>query len=227
LDTGKYTFHLRARDKFGNEANADYHLTVYQDTLSGPPVVPPMPAKVYTLPEQVILTSNVVAVNPVNRELSFNWTVVEQPVGSPALNIMSNSANADALVMGCIPGKYMFQLEVKNELNLKTSGLLEVTVLEDPLAGITRIYENLAWAMFDDEMGGVFLGLYVYEQQFSFFNRDKSNTEISLWDFTNQVWLAPNTFHWSGYAEGVILNNYQQNNDIVEGSPAKVRITFK
>lgn len=227
LDTGKYTIHLRAGDKFGNEANADYQLIVYQDTLSGPPVVPLMPAKVYTLPEQVILISNVAAVNPVNRVLSFNWTVIEQPAGSPALNIMSNSAYSDALVLGCVSGKYTFQLEVTNELNLKATGVLEVTILADPLAGLTKVYENLRWSIFDDEMGGTFLGIYVREPQTSFFNRNKSNTEISLWDFTSQVWMTPNSLSWSGYDEGVMISNYPQVNSITDGTPGKVRITFK
>jgi hypothetical protein len=226
LDTGKYSFHFRVKDNFGNEANADYQLTVYKDTLTGPPVIPPMPAAEFTMPGPVsLLSSNVTSVNPIYRPLKFNWTVIEQPAGSPVVDIL-NSNSSYAFVNGCVPGKYVFQLEVTNELDLKATRLLEVTVLADPYGGTSNIYDNLHWATYDDEMGGTFLGLYVREPAIPFFNRTKWNTEISFWDYTKQEWVAPNIVSWSGYDEGVIINGPILTG-ISDGTPGKVRIIIR
>ena len=225
LDTGKYNFHLWAKDSYGNEANADYRLTVLPDTLTGPPVISSMAHTTYELPEPVRLEgpSDIYLVNPVDRALKFKWTLVEQPAGTSAV-IISNETTLQAEAIGCVPGNYVFQLEVTNELQLKTSGLMQVTVAPDPMAGTVKIYDNLKWTSFKDEDGAVYVYLTVYDPQINFTYRNNYKTEVSLWDFTNQVWQTLTEYEWSGYGNSFTINNVD---NVVDGAPARIRVMFK
>ena len=225
LDTGKYNFHLWAKDSYGNEANEDYRLTVLPDTLTGPPVISSMAHTTYELPEPVRLEgpSDIYLVNPVDRALKFKWTLVEQPAGTSAV-IIGNETTLHAEAIGCVPGNYVFQLEVTNELQLKISGLMQVTVAPDPMAGTVKIYDNLKWTSFKDEDGGLFVYLTVNDPQIDFTYRNYYKTEVSIWDFTNQVWQTLTEYEWNGFENNFTIHKMDT---LVDGTPARVRVVFK
>jgi hypothetical protein len=227
IDTGKYVFNLKVTDNLGNQNNSDYALVVYPDTLTGPPVLPPMQNMVFMIPEPVLLfSSNVTEVNPADRKLRFKWTLLEQPPGSPVVDIRSPSFSFTE-VKGCIPGKYTFKLELTNELELSTSGTVQVTLMADSLAGTTRIYDNLAWTeYYDDIDGSTIIALDVHDPQISFAYRNSSNTEISIWDYDMENWMAPNFMFWGGYQGGFFVYNNIKWPGIYPKTIAKVRVKF-
>ena len=227
IDTGKYVFNLKVTDNLGNQNISDYTLAVYPDTLTGPPVLPPMQNMVFMIPDPVLLISpNVNEVNPVNRKLTFKWSLLEQPPGSPVVDIRSSNYSFSE-VKGCIPGKYAFKFEVTNELQLSTSGIVQVTVMADSLAGTTRIYDNLVWREIPDDMGGsTILALDVHDPQISFTFRNSLNTEISIWDYDMENWMAPNFMSWGGYQGGFFVYNNIGWPNISPNAIAKVRVKF-
>jgi len=128
LDTGKYTFVIRVRDMYAYYDSAVFGLTVFPDTLIGPPKLSPLPDITVTTAQTIALDAGPsISLNPINRELRYNWRIIEQPTGSPVLSILPNNA-VTTEIKGIIPGNYFFSLSVSNELQLSTIDTFKITV---------------------------------------------------------------------------------------------------
>lgn len=224
FEVGSYRFNLQVTDNFGNQASNDFDLVVYQDTLKGPPVLPPLTDKTYQLPQPVYLSAlNVIEANPAGRTLKTQWIVLAQPNGSSAVDFIGSSPLFRE-VKGCVPGKYIFMLEIINELHLKAADTVELTILPDPLTGTVKIYDNLVWNKDVDEFGETYIGINITDPNLSFVYRDRTNTEVSLWDFEKQDWIALANF--VGHEGGLYLYSFPTLNTLTANSNARVRVKF-
>ncbi len=222
-DTGRYVFLLRVRDNAVNEAIAEFPLIVYPDTLNGPPKLSPLPDKTVYLPAPVMLDAgSAITENPVDRKLFCAWQVLSTPFGSSHV-IFKNPSSLLTEVADCIPGKYVFSVDIMNELNLSVSDTFEINVLPDSLQGSTRIYDDLRWTTVTDPNGN-YIELAIREPGI-FTWRNKMNTEVSVWNPDTQEWMLANALLWQGSDSGLkIFNSLRLN--IPEGQKTKARIRF-
>jgi len=108
--------------------SAKFNLIVYPDTLKGPPNISPLPDITVTSAQTVNLDAGpAISLNPINRELKYKWSILEQPAGSPVLSILPDNA-VKTEIKGMLPGNYFFSLLVSNELHLYTIDTFKITV---------------------------------------------------------------------------------------------------
>ena len=81
LRAGTYQLQLAISDTLGNSAISKFTMEVKADTLSGPPRMNVLRDTVIFLPQSIITLngSAAYAVNPVGRDMQFQWSTIQQP----------------------------------------------------------------------------------------------------------------------------------------------------
>jgi len=226
FEIGNYVFRLRVSDKDGHEAFDDYALEVRKDTLTGPPIIIPLPDRTINLPQSqiLIISTNSVVGNYYNRIFLFDWTVIKQPIGSNDVNIRDNK-NPSLFIEGLELGTYSFRLEVTNELGLKASDTVDVIVKEDTLAGTTQVFENLPWLKVNDPYGDSYYTLMLYQPS-ALLYRTRDMIEIRVWDSVKKEWIASDKIFWQLENFEVRITAYDPSLEL-ENTRTKVEVKFK
>ena len=229
LTIGKYKFHLRVQDNKGQEAVADYDVEVLEDTLNGPPKLGPLPDQFINLPQSFYYLSanGIYNINPIARDLSFKWSLVQQPPGTQPLQL-GDTKSPLLFISGLEPGSYVFGIEVTNEIGLSAKGNMTLIVLKDSLQGTSRIYDGLDWVkksiLVDIGEYYTYVELDVYEP--GIFNfRNESRLDVRLWDQSKQDWSLPGEYRWNLKDNSVIIQS-DKNIDSLAGKKARVQVRF-
>jgi hypothetical protein len=223
LSVGKYVFVLTVKDNLGNSNQENYGMEVLKDTLL--PVLP----KAFAGSDQSVVLPKTFAVlngyssydlNALGRYLGFYWTLLSQPPGSQPIELTKQTFYV-ASVGELKEGSYKFQLRVTNEFGLYADDTIGVTVLPDPLAGTTKVYENLEWEMlgdWDSEIGIMIDGPAIFTY------RNMTNMELRLWDETRQGWGDPHVY-WETSGDILRINSGSTNQQLI-GKTTKAQVRF-
>ena len=226
LDSGNYTFVLRVRDISAFNDSAVFNLTVYKDTLTGPPKLTPLPDLFVVFPKAAKLALGTAAsMNPIRRELKFYWHVIEQPFDSPPVTI-ANSIEPDTEATGLQVGTYSFGLSVTNDLRLTTVDTFNITVLADTLTGTTKVYDNLIWTDIPDDFAGTVPGIQLNLGSL-FYYRNSSNMDLTLYDYTLNDWVSPILFTYAIMDSVVTIFPNNTTYTVSKGGKASAKISFK
>jgi hypothetical protein len=225
LRAGTYQLQLAVTDTIGNSTVSLFNMIVKNDSLSGPPTMNVLRDTVISLPNPAITLNGSVAysVNPPCRDLQFLWSLLQQPTGSPPIEI-PNKTNPVTNIRGYIAGTYQFYLVVTNDLGLSTADTMEVTIAQDTSKTTSKIYENLPWKWQESEWGGFSYYLLINDPA-AFINRNISNMEVQLWDDQRQNWSAPDRFGWSLDIDALRVDHYGTA-DPIAGTITRAKITF-
>jgi hypothetical protein len=226
LIVGRYTFQLDATDDFGNTARAGFDVDVLPDTLAKkPPVINPLPDQFLLLPKDTVWLNGDInyRVNPLNRELIYKWSVIQQPAGSPVVMI-NKINNANTYATRFAAGNYLFSLELTNEFGLKSFDTLELKVIPDSLSGTTKIYNDIPWMLNDDGWGPyVYLSL---EDGDVFLNRNENSIYVHIWNEAKNDWYSSQGFYWVIRGKALLIFNIDYTNETFIGKKARVQVMF-
>ena len=191
LRAGTYQLQLAITDTLGNSAISKFTMEVKADTLSGPPRMNVLRDTVIFLPQSTITLNgaDAYAVNPVGRDMQFQWSTIQQPAGSPPIQIVTPT-NPVTNIKGYDTGRYIFRLDVKNELGLSAADTMEVYLKRESPNIYFKIYENLTWNLVFDDWGFYYYYITINDPGV-FIDRNYSNMNVQLWDDERQIWSAP------------------------------------
>jgi hypothetical protein len=226
---GNYTFRLKVSDAGGHAAVSNYAIEVRKDTLTQGPKMVPLPDQLLYLPRTSfsLNAANAYTVNPVGRDLSFLWSLIQQPAGSGPLEF-NDTAKPLVMVEGFMEGSYQFRLEITNEIGLSIADTMGVMVMKDTLTGKIKIYEDLVWKgkilWGDFDVYEYFNEIEIYEPLI-FYGRTENTLDIKVWDEFRHDWSVPGVYSWrvSGNSVFLVGRNYDQS---LNGKKAKIQVKF-
>jgi hypothetical protein len=235
ITPGTYRIGLAVQDQKGNRSDTTFTLEVMRDNLLDHPTRA-------NAGEDIVITAPVSYVdlngmetyrlNPAGRNLDLYWQVTDKPVGSPQVFINSPQSPVTR-ASNLRQGRYLFALEVVNELGIRASDTVTVTVLPDSMTGKTLVFENLTWEKYMEPDNGwgewIYVALRVKDSRF--LGREPKDIELSVWNEASRVWEAPGTYEFFVDADGTLVVYYpwDENESIYFkdlGKKTKVQVKF-
>lgn len=233
LEIGQYRFLLKVSDGLGNTAESSFLVEVLKDTLIGrKPVVNAGPDQIIEeySSESIIqlIGSETINLNPIGRTLSFQWSVIQQPLGSNVT--LENYTSPLSYVYDITGGLYQFRLEVKNETGEKAYDTVDVKIIPDLLKGTTRIFNDVLWEEVSDPFDYDGLRLKILDTSV-FKGRLLHKLEVSIWDEQKMDWIDSAKYYLRIDANGNLMLSTSDETEIqarinLIGKKTKVRVKF-
>jgi len=225
LRVGTYQLQLAVTDTAGNSNVSKFNMVVKPDSLSGPPRMNVLRDTIFYLPKaSIALNGSIVySVNPPGRDLQFKWSLIQQPAGSPPLEILSPT-NPVTSIKGYDTGRYIFRLEAKNDLGLSAADTMEVYFKRETPANQVKIYENLGWIYVNDDWGNSYYYLRINDPG-NFIDRTSTDMQVQVWDYDLQIWSAPDKYEWYLNGEDLVVFYYGASEPGL-GTAVRVKVTF-
>ena len=219
---GIYNFQLTVKDNFGQQAVANYPMEVFQDTLTGAPIIVPAADQTvdYPVTGTVIDAQKSVYANPLNRRLEFEWSILQKPAGNSDPTF-SNKTTVSTYLGDLAEGNYQVLLKVTNEKGLSAYDTIGINgpapIFSTKVYESTWVFKKDPWD-FDD-----YLEIKISDPG-NYVDLKLQIIKITVFDMENQQLLDDAKYNFQ-IVEGELYITYDDDLRL-DGKKARVTVSY-